>query len=54
MQSFFAKKQHVNYFLAELPCTAGLTGRPDAAPLLLELAEKDFFKSLDEDAIVAK
>ena len=58
MQTFFAEKQYIRYFVVEQTPKRKQASRPgstaDNNTTSLKLAEEDFFKSLDEDAIVAE
>jgi hypothetical protein len=57
MQTFFAEKQYIRYFVVEQTPKRKQASRPGSAAhntTSLKPAEEDFFKSLDEDAIVAE
>lgn len=53
VQTFFAEKQHIRYFVVEEG--KGAKGNP-AYPLVdgLDAGEQDFFRQLDEDAATAE
>ncbi len=50
LQTFFAKKQHIWYFVADN--AKGATGALDASTKSVDSGEVDFFKQLSEDVTV--
>jgi hypothetical protein len=52
VQTFFAEKQHIQYFVVDN--AQGAAGALDASTKSLDSGEADFFKLLDEDTAVAE
>jgi superfamily II DNA or RNA helicase len=52
LQTFFAEKQHIRYFVVDNP--GGTTGASDAGTESLDSGEADFFRQLSEDAAIAE
>jgi hypothetical protein len=52
LQTFFAEKQHIRYFVAD--DAKGAAGALDAGTKSLDAGEADFFKQLSEDVAVAE
>ncbi|KUJ07668.1 uncharacterized protein LY89DRAFT_742439 [Mollisia scopiformis] len=52
LQTFFAKKQHIRYFVVD--DTKEATRASDASTKSLDSGEADFFKLVDEDVAVAE
>ena len=50
MQTFFAEKQHIWYFVVD----NNVTGASDTSIASLDSGEKDFFKQLSEDIAVTE